>query len=69
MAEVLFAILFAWLLLGQLPTPMQFVGGGFIMAGVAMVRLGELRGYPPPSAAAQSRPRQPELAHSPAAGR
>jgi drug/metabolite transporter (DMT)-like permease len=69
MAEVLFAILFAWLLLGQLPTPMQFVGGGFILAGVAMVRLGELRGYPPPSGAAQSRPRQPELAHSEAGGR
>ena len=69
MAEVLFAILFAWLLLGQLPTLVQFVGGGFIMAGVAMVRLGELRGYPPPSDATQPRPRQPELAHSPAAGR
>jgi drug/metabolite transporter (DMT)-like permease len=69
MAEVLFAILFAWLLLGQLPTAVQFVGGGFILAGVAMVRLGELRGYPPPSAAAQPRPRQPGLAHSQAAGR
>ena len=69
MAEVLFAILFAWLLLGQLPTPVQFVGGGFIMAGVAMVRLGELRGYPPPSGAVQPRPHQPGLAHSQAAGR
>ena len=69
MAEVLFAILFAWLLLGQLPTPVQFVGGGLIMAGVAMVRLGELRGYPPPSGAVQPRPHQPGLAHSQAAGR
>jgi drug/metabolite transporter (DMT)-like permease len=69
MAEVLFAILFAWLLLSQLPTPLQFVGGGFIMAGVAMVRLGELRGYPPPSDATQPRPRQAELAHSEAGGR
>ena len=43
MAEVLFAILFAWLLLGQLPTPVQFLGGAFILAGVAMVRLDELR--------------------------
>lgn len=43
MAEVLFAILFAWLLLGQLPAPVQFVGGAFILAGVAMARLGELR--------------------------
>ena len=43
MAEVLFAILFAWLLLGQLPAPVQFLGGAFILAGVIMVRLDELR--------------------------
>ena len=42
LAEVLFAILFAWLLLGQLPTTMQIVGGVFILAGVALVRLDEL---------------------------
>ena len=43
MAEVLFAILFAWLLLGQLPTAMQILGGAFILAGVTLVRLDELR--------------------------
>jgi drug/metabolite transporter (DMT)-like permease len=43
MAEVLFATAFAWLLLGQLPTPAQFAGGALILAGVAMVRLDELR--------------------------
>jgi len=43
MAEVLFAILFAWLLLGQLPSPLQFAGGAFILAGVVLVRLGEVR--------------------------
>ena len=63
MAEVLFAIGFAWLLLGQLPTTVQFLGGGLIMAGVAMVRLGELRALRPASGATQ-RPRQPGLAHS-----
>lgn len=42
LGEVLFAILFAWLLLGQLPTTMQIVGGVFILAGVALVRLDEL---------------------------
>jgi drug/metabolite transporter (DMT)-like permease len=42
LAEVLFAILFAWLLLGQLPTGMQILGGAFILAGVALVRLDEL---------------------------
>ena len=69
MAEVLFAILFAWLLLGQLPTPVQFLGGGFILAGVAMVRFGELRVPPPATGAVQPRPHQSELAHSQAAGR
>lgn len=43
MAEVLFAVLFAWLLLGQLPTVLQFAGGALILAGVALVRLAELR--------------------------
>ena len=43
MAEVLFAILFAWLLLGQLPSPLQFLGGAFILAGIILVRAGELR--------------------------
>jgi drug/metabolite transporter (DMT)-like permease len=43
MSEVLFAILFAWVLLGQLPTDMQFLGGAFILVGVALVRLDELR--------------------------
>jgi hypothetical protein len=44
MAEVLFAIVFAWLLLGQLPSAMQFLGGAFILAGVTLVRADELRG-------------------------
>ena len=44
MAEVLFAILFAWLLLGQLPAGMQFLGGAFIVAGIMLVRIDELRG-------------------------
>ena len=42
MAEVLFAVLFAWLPLGQLPSPVQFLGGAFILAGIVLVR-GELR--------------------------
>ncbi len=50
MAEVLFAILFAWLLLGQLPTAMQILGGAFILAGVTLVRLDELRTPPAPQA-------------------
>ena len=46
MAEVLFAILFAWLLLGQLPSAVQFLGGAFILAGVTLVRTDELKGSP-----------------------
>ncbi|HEY0717548.1 MAG TPA: EamA family transporter, partial [Streptosporangiaceae bacterium] len=41
MTEVLFAIAFAWLALGQLPTSIQFAGGLFILAGITLVRAGE----------------------------
>jgi drug/metabolite transporter (DMT)-like permease len=43
LTEVLFAVLFAWLLLGELPTPVQLAGGVLILAGVGAVRVGELR--------------------------
>jgi drug/metabolite transporter (DMT)-like permease len=43
LTEVLFAVLVAWLLLGELPTAVQFAGGALIVAGVAAVRLDELR--------------------------
>jgi drug/metabolite transporter (DMT)-like permease len=43
LAEVLFAILFAWLLLGQLPSIMQLFGGAAILAGVTLVRIDELK--------------------------
>jgi drug/metabolite transporter (DMT)-like permease len=41
MAEVLFAAGFAWVLLHQVPTTMQFLGGLLILAGVVAVRLDE----------------------------
>jgi drug/metabolite transporter (DMT)-like permease len=41
MAEVLFAAGFAWVLLHQVPTGMQFAGGLLILAGVVAVRLDE----------------------------
>jgi drug/metabolite transporter (DMT)-like permease len=63
LAEVLFAILFAWLLLGQLPSPVQFLGGAFILAGVTLVRADELRPAPVPAKPpAGSQDRVPELA-------
>jgi len=61
MAEVLFAILFAWLLLGQLPSAVQFLGGAFILAGVTLVRTDELRTRPP-AAPPGSPAHVPELA-------
>jgi drug/metabolite transporter (DMT)-like permease len=38
LAEVLFAILFAWLLLGQRPSALQALGGVVVLAGIALVR-------------------------------
>ena len=39
LAEVLFAMLFAWLLLGQRPTVLQAVGGLVVLLGIALVRM------------------------------
>lgn len=39
LTEVLFAVLFAWLLLGETPSPVQAAGGALILAGVVLVRL------------------------------
>jgi drug/metabolite transporter (DMT)-like permease len=41
LSEVLFAILFAWLLLGELPRLVQLVGGVLVVAGVVAVKSGE----------------------------
>ena len=41
LTEVLFALLFAWLLLGELPRPVQLLGGVVLIAGVVVVKLGE----------------------------
>lgn len=41
LAEVLAAVSFAWLLLGEVPTRMQFAGGLLVLTGVVLVRIGE----------------------------
>jgi len=41
--EVVAAVIFAWLLLDQLPGMLQLVGGAFVVAGVIIVKLGERR--------------------------
>jgi drug/metabolite transporter (DMT)-like permease len=38
LSEVMFAVLLAWVLLGELPRPVQLLGGLFILAGVMAVR-------------------------------
>lgn len=42
--EVVAAIVFAWLLLGELPGPVQVIGGLLVLGGIAVVKLGEGRG-------------------------
>ncbi|WP_373692020.1 EamA family transporter [Gordonia mangrovi] len=41
LSEVLFAVLFAWAALAELPTSGQLLGGGLIVVGVIVVRSGE----------------------------
>ncbi|MFD1150874.1 EamA family transporter [Saccharothrix hoggarensis] len=43
LTEVLSALVFAWLLLGEAPGGIQLVGGALILAGVVAVKLGEPR--------------------------
>lgn len=63
LTEVLFAVLWAWLLLGQLPTGIQLLGGAFIVGGVAIVRLDELR-RPELTGDERHQPAEPELTAS-----
>ena len=47
LTEVIFAVLIAWLALGELPTAVQLLGGALIVTGAALVRLGEMRSARP----------------------
>ena len=40
-AEVFLAVLYAWPLLGQLPSAVQFTGGAFMLASVVLVHVDE----------------------------
>ncbi len=44
LTEVLFAVVFAWLLIGQRLDAIQLAGGALVVAGIALVRLDEMRG-------------------------
>jgi drug/metabolite transporter (DMT)-like permease len=43
LAEAVFGVLFAWLLLSETPLPVQLLGGACILGGVVLVRRGEPR--------------------------
>ncbi|MFI5492339.1 EamA family transporter [Actinoplanes sp. NPDC051859] len=43
LTEVVFAVVIAWLVLGELPSAMQAAGGVCIIAGIVLVRLDQLR--------------------------
>lgn len=43
LTEVIFAVVFAFVLLGQRPGPMQLVGGALILTGIALVRRPHVR--------------------------
>jgi drug/metabolite transporter (DMT)-like permease len=44
LTEVLFAVFFAWLFLGEAPTAMQMAGGALVIGGVVFVHADEMRG-------------------------
>lgn len=46
LTEVLFAVVFAWVLLGQALGPQQLAGAVLVLAGIALVRVDDLRGVP-----------------------
>lgn len=43
LSEVLFAVLWAWLLLGEMPAVIQLFGGAAILAGVVLIKIDEDR--------------------------
>lgn len=56
LTEVMFAVLWAWVLLAELPAPVQLAGGLLILAGVVCVKLDE----PAQSAHAETGPMEVE---------
>jgi drug/metabolite transporter (DMT)-like permease len=63
LTEVLFAVLFAWFLLGQLPSIVQGIGAVLIITGIVLVRLDESAELPAqPKDRTKPRGAVPELA-------
>lgn len=63
LSEVLAAIVFAWLLLNEVPAPIQLFGGVLIIGGVILVRVDELRA---PARSARGAEEPLELREAPA---
>jgi drug/metabolite transporter (DMT)-like permease len=59
LTEVMFAVAFAWVLLGQMLSAVQLGGGLLVLAGIALVRVDELRS---PESAAVATPREDVVA-------
>ena len=64
LTEVLFAVLFAWVVLAELPAPVQLVGGALIVGGVIAVRADESRRKPRPEGGPTSRTESGSESHS-----
>lgn len=62
LTEVAFAVLFAWLMLGELPAGIQLIGGLLIVGGVVLVRVDELRPAKPPLRLLDTAPTRPLVA-------
>ena len=60
LSEVLFAVVIAWVVLGQSLSLLQLLGGLLVVGGIALVRVDELRGGQP---AAPVTPSQDLVAH------
>lgn len=65
LTEVLFAVLFAWIVLAELPAPVQLLGGVLIVGGVVAVRADESRRTPSGTPAGT---REPASTHTAASG-
>lgn len=50
LSEVLFGVLAAWLLVDQIPTLTQFLGGVLILGGIVLIRRAEVRAVSPVAA-------------------
>jgi drug/metabolite transporter (DMT)-like permease len=62
LTEVLFAVLIAWVLLGQAPVLTQVIGGIIVLVGIALVRTDEIRAPKPSPQPSRSTDQVDELA-------